>query len=358
MMQHTLLTGFGHENYGSRLMFETVLHRMPETEPPIIEMPRGDTWHAWYRGYVLAPNALLKHNTDKLCRKVSPRIFSRLGFKLPEDCAQVLDISGYAHDHGNAIQLMRNKLRILQRTRDSGAKIIFLPHSLSIRDDQHRVLFRELYQLADAVYLRDDHSLQLAEDLNCDTELRSCPDFVLWHPRLDSPEKQNPTPVRNTLVIIPNFKAQTEQILATARRALAAHRADIEEVVIISFYAGESVTYLQSLADAIGPGVRTCIEPEPHRVFEVFDRARLCVSARYHGCCLALYARVPLVTVGWSEKYESLLQTWHYPRNTDETEIVEAANSFYRGPYVSIRSENIARVRAMFSDLQKPEFLN
>ena len=348
----TLLTGFGHENFGSRLMFETVLARLPEAAPPVVEMPRGEHWHAWYQGYVLMPSALLRRGLDRWCQRLSPRTFARLGFKLPEDCAQVLDISGYAHDHGQAAQLMRNKLHILQRARAAGARITFLPHSLSIRDERHRPLFAALYAQADTVFLRDAYSEQLARALASPAELRYCTDFVLWHPRLDTAPRREATVPRDTLVLIPNFKAQTASLLATARRMLDRHRHALRQVVIVSFYAGETAAYLKGLADALGTDIEVRIEAAPERVFSLFERARLCVSARYHGCCLAIYSGVPLVTVGWSEKYESLLQTWQYPRPADEEDAVAMAEAYHAGPYPAIRARHLAAVQSMFAELR------
>ncbi|WP_426991328.1 polysaccharide pyruvyl transferase family protein [Methylomonas sp. CM2] len=352
MKKQVLLTGFGYENFGSRLMFETVAHHLLDGAAPVIEMPRGSQWHAWYRGYFLMPNALIRRGLDRWCARLAPGPFARLGFKTLTDIGTVLDISGYLHDHANAPMLMNNKLHLLRLAKSAGAKIAFLPHSLSIQQAAHRPIFQGLYALADIVYARDAHSHAAAAALGLPQPIGLCSDFVLCHPRLATFETANDPAARDVLLVIPNFKSQTADIVAAAQRMLSAHGDAIRKVVIASFYTGEKAAYLEEIRAALAGSVEVSIAPDPEAVWDWLPRALICVSARYHGCCLALYAQVPLLTVGWSEKYESLLQAWQYPLNIADGDTVEAGRAYYRGAYRQNRAEKLNEVRAMFAELR------
>ena len=230
------------------------------------------------------------------------------------DVDVVLDASGFAYGGVWPDSFITTTLRHVERWKRDGTSFIMLPQAFgAFERPTARDAARRLVDHADLVFARDDVSRQHVEALGPERDVHQAPDFTNL---LDVSERAAvlETPVRDAVAVIPNLRIVDRADLldrATYTRqftSLVRHlQASKQRVVLVAHERNDAelVRDVASTANAL-----MIIEPDALKLKAHLATARLVISSRFHGLVNGLTQAVPVIALGWSHKYQALLEDY------------------------------------------------
>lgn len=302
-----LITGYGSENHGSQLMIDTLIQQIHGEIEWIIELPKKNNWRAGLSikdCKVILPIKLIKFKVQYLLDLFMPNISKRLGIVPLKDIDYVIDISGYITKKKGGKSLIKRKLMLfkeIKSIKNSNLKsIIMLSHSVSNFSKE----IVQLSKLADMIFPRDAHTENIYKKTGSRKLMQIVPDFVVANSHNNFFHKLD---IEEKIVIIPNFKADYKNFI----NRIGLFNKD-KKLILISFYDSEMESFIPRLKkDILEMGFNKIeLISDKKEIIREIQSSELTISSRYHGCCLAIYNNTPLEVIGWSEKYESLIETW------------------------------------------------
>jgi len=314
-------------NKGDMLMVLAILQRLREWGPVTVCMDFGSIPRTTareldisfciprirkQRASILTKSKLLLKRTLKwgACWILSPfRIVSENSVDL------LLDASGYAYsDYWGPSKIWKaiecyNSLR--------AATIVLMPQSLgpflTTKAD-----FRHLSSLADRIYARDRISLAYARSAISDVgKLKHAPDFTF------DVETINPTGfnVSNEYIcILPNHRimdanpdSQRDYLRFLETCAIYAHHRGYE-VVLVPHDSKHDKEVVDALTDNLAFPLVVYSSFDVRKIRWVIAKSKLVVSSRFHGLVNALTQSVPAIGLGWSHKFQCLMEEYDSER--------------------------------------------
>lgn len=249
---------------------------------------------------------------------VPARMRSLLGIRTEAQISGILDVSGFAY--GDAFGAKRTEVaaRSARRWRRAGKALILLPQAFGpFSGTRIRSAARDLLANADLVFARDSASLEAIWDLGVARgNIALAPDFTLTVPAI-APD-DNPT-LGPHAYIVPNVKV-TRQSNVSEREYLefllqcaTSLRERSLRVRLLIHESAEDAALASRIRDADGSGIELVHEEDPQRLKGLIAKSTLIVASRFHALVAALSQGVPVVAVGWSHKYDELLNDYGCP---------------------------------------------
>ncbi len=239
---------------------------------------------------------------------------SSMGYVHPGDIDIVLDGAGFAYGDSWGAKKTLQSVKYYRWMKARGARIVLMPQSLGpFAESDVRDAAKQLFEVADLVFPRDDTAAELAKDLCDPSKLQKCPDFTcLVKPTNVSDLGLSP----NAAAIIPNRKMiQRTSASSEEYETFVARIAELFVEHGLEPFVLPHATYDAELAIRIqqrtGGALPLVEESDALRLKGIIGSCRAVMCSRFHGLCSALSQGVPAVATGWSHKYKHLLAEYH-----------------------------------------------
>jgi colanic acid/amylovoran biosynthesis protein len=232
----------------------------------------------------------------------------------PHRVDAVLDISGFAYGGPFATTLVHRlpQWMALWRRRDIPA--VLLPQSFGpFPGAAEQRAMRLALERAALVFAREETGARALEALGSGVEVRRAPDIAIGsalRARGGPGAGRGGTPYA---VVLPNRQVarktdMTETAYLEALVAVAERCRTAGLDVVVASHEGPSDMPLAEALGARVAGARVQADTSLPALLGTIRHAELVVSSRFHGLVAALANGVPVLSVGWADKYRSLLE--------------------------------------------------
>ena len=243
------------------------------------------------------------------------------GLVRSRDISGVLDASGYAYGDPFTLRRIERELAYAEGWAKRRIPQVLLPQAFGpFTDTRKSAAAKRRLNLASLIFARDERSKLHLEVLDLDVVVKVCPDFTSSVALDVAP---NPTVGDKVGMLIVNSKLFESlfmsregynHLLMSYRNALA--RQGLRPVWLV--HESRDANLTRDLARVNNDEVIFSLSPITLK--QEIGRADFLISSRYHGLVGGLSQNVPSISLGWSHKYEALLEDFgvaHW-RNRDE----------------------------------------
>ncbi|MFP4216364.1 MAG: polysaccharide pyruvyl transferase family protein [Phycisphaerae bacterium] len=322
------LHGAGFHNKGAQLMLLTVIRELSRRLPgarfcvePGCDRSYED--RASYGLYNLIPDrdghSLLQRSARAVARVAAKGLgrskLANYGLTRRDDCAAMIDISGYAFGDGWPAEACNRFYRRASVYARSGRPVIMLPQMFGpFRKPDVRAAFGRVASTASLIYARDQVSLEAVHNVTGpDPRLQMAPDITIFTPA--EPQAQPPVAQDPYVCLVPNIRmldqgdadwgaSYLDLLVAAGTQVVdAGHRV----LLLVHDAAGKDAGLAEQIAERIG-GDRTqlCVEKDPLVAKAIIANSLFLVGSRFHSIVGALSTAVPAIILGWAHKYDAL----------------------------------------------------
>ena len=310
------------ENFGAELMLRTVMARLVE-RVETFEVAIDPRWGDHRRRCLLevkslfpprAPGWPVAASAVTLAVRIGgSRVRALLdgyGAVVPGDCRALFDVSGFAFGDQWGVEKARQRADRAAWYARRGCPVVAFPQAVGpFRDRDVAEHFSRFVDASSLVFLRDAESMAMARSVVREPErLRLAPDVTF-----DSPTGQSTLVGAGDVVIVPNARLmdkgtwnRSEYLGLLLAFIDWARERGSAAVIIVHSRERDDLGLAVDLSAASGASVVT-----PADALEAKARlagASLVVASRFHALMAGLSQGVPVVSVGWSHKYEELLR--------------------------------------------------
>jgi len=310
------IKGIAFPNKGAELLLCEILQKV-KSEYKVCLEPHGD--YSNKVKYPIFTKVCLRFRGVNLLSLLSilPKyIRTRLGFVKPSEVDFVLDASGFAYGDDWSYELARN--RILKENKP----IIFLPQSFGpFKKKQSQEVIKHIVHNSSMTFAREKKG-QLEVEHATQEKIEVVRDITFGL-------KVTPNSIERDLLIIPNFQVlkregqvyldKLQKIIESneSRKITLVNHEGPKDREIIDILAAKNKSDIEIIDGVDGPQLKSII-----------GSSKFVVTSRYHGLISALSQRIPVIALGWSFKYEEILNYFEIPTSTD----VEIINSYIQAP--------------------------
>jgi colanic acid/amylovoran biosynthesis protein len=312
-----LLHGTGVHNKGAELMAIAILeHFRSKANPPEFAVPPHFGPYrdrARYGVWTLLSERRL--GRAKLVATFAHRSFRRkYGLASESDITAVIDASGFAFGDQHGPKPTQDMAENCRRWKRQGKKVMLLPQAFGpFSSDEIRGACRELVQHCDLIFARDTQSLEhLVSTVGQQQNIHLAPDFTNLVPGIVT---ENPS-AKDAVVLVPNNRMIDKTSPEQSARYLpflveCVKRLEKRgEKMAVLVHCPEDQRLVNELQKRLDKPLPVLASDSPLILKGYLAQARLVVSSRFHALVGALSQGVPAIAVGWSHKYELLLQDY------------------------------------------------
>ena len=327
--------GTGLENKGGQLMMQAVIRRLGPLGARFAMNPRLDAPPSELVPLGVRPLLPPTGNnrprslpwqlrlTEAASRRVPASILKLYEAEPRHAVAALIDVSGYAFGDlvspGN-IQCLAARAAHHRR---QGRPVVLMPQMLGpFERPEVAAAMRRLLPQPHLLYVRDAHSMdhlaRLVAPGPLPASVRRAPDITIFESPTDADRTAAAAAVPEGFVgLVPNVRMYDrgdgswrdiylDRLTAAGRAAEAAGR---PVRIIVHETVGPDAELAAELARRLGGSTGEPVQDaNPLRLKAVIARARLLVASRFHSIVAALASGVPAVALGWSHKYDALLE--------------------------------------------------
>lgn len=253
-------------------------------------------------------------------------LFALLGFNFVEKKSidVTLDASGFAYSSSWGLRPITSALARIRKWKSerSGSKsdYIFLPQAFGPFDSEaSRESMRLLCAEVVKIFARDNVSAHHLQSLPIPAERISIsPDFT----GTTKPASTTSNPLRDgEICIIVNYRmidklsqSEATQYKALMKILLDNLRTAGNKVFFLVHDTGDDLSLAKSIiSDSQFKDTEILNEEDPLSIKKILGQCKLVVCARYHGIASAISQNIPTIAIGWSHKYEELLNDYGVP---------------------------------------------
>lgn len=232
---------------------------------------------------------------------------------VPLDRVEALvDLAGFSYSDQWGARPIRDFASLAGHYASRSRPVILLPQALGPFDMPASARsFAKLAKAATLIHARDRESLAFARAAAPEAEnIVLCPDLTL---PVGAVETAVPADTARVAYFIPNTRMLHQgglmlddyaAAMAAAARSIACH---VEPRLLVHDGGGQDEKIARRIAALAGLSVRVEIIEDPWQIKDAIGGALFVVGSRFHGLVAALSKAVPVVAVGWSHKYQQLL---------------------------------------------------
>lgn len=251
--------------------------------------------------------------------KSTPKFIRKpLGLRSASDVRAVLDASGFRYSDQWGVAPIRTAAGYAKALASRGLPYILLPQAFGpFRQREGQDAIRQLVAFSSLVFARDAVSHAHLEAAKVDmAKVRHAPDFT----NLVSPKSDGPLITSGRMVIVPNSRMldKMEPALANKYVPLLAdvikigQDAGLEPLILIHDRL-EDMALVPQLNSVLGAETEVCTHADPAVLKGYLAAAQMVVTSRFHAAVGGLSCGVPTICLGWSHKYQQLMNDYGVP---------------------------------------------
>lgn len=242
---------------------------------------------------------------------IPKRIKEKLGICDESQIFAVLDASGFSYSDQWGPKATLRALTRFKRWKRQGKKIIMMPQAFGpFEIPVLRKAAREMLQLADLIFCRDEESLKFLNQLEINqSKIFLTPDFTpgltspfLSHKEIDSPLKR--------AAIVPNLR-MVDKGSYDSIESYIEFLNDIRKVLVKLGYQVELLVHEKrdlEFTDKMSAEWSSYYSHDPLELKARIASSDLVIGSRYHALISSLSQAVPTIGFGWSHKYKELFR--------------------------------------------------
>lgn len=327
-----LVVGGNFQNKGAYLMLLAIQEQLNKhyEKPSIFVSPLvGNKKELIEQGFKLFnfPLALVGHNKRyhrnyKMGCFLSflglNKIFKNYDIEAFNDIDIIFDISGLAYTDQWGAQPTVNLLHFLTKIKPEKTKFIMMPQAFGpFSSDKIQKAMKEAINKSNLIFPREKVSYKHLIGLQNDEKISIAPDITLnYHPEVENPIKDE-----SYCCIIPNIRMLTQgkvvwgskyiDVLKTYVESILEKSSDINIYMLIYDDLGYDLEIAQKLEKMFPPSKISIVDEKNPQILKVIlANSRFVISSRFHALASALSSSVPGLALGWSHKYEMILQEY------------------------------------------------
>jgi polysaccharide pyruvyl transferase WcaK-like protein len=232
----------------------------------------------------------------------------RFGIVNTKSISCVWDAAGFAYTDSWGASLSGELLTTVRKFKRRGVPFIFLPQAFGPFENKKIAKnVRLSLELADLVFVRDEISLNFIKSLSLrdysEKKYKLCPDFTL---SLDVKKRE----LQPKMVgLVPNIRMIDKLGISKSQYVLSLQK-------ICDFVKNEGYQVCLIMHEDFDRNLASefngldCISGNAIELKEYISSCRYIISSRYHACVSALSQEIPVITIGWSHKYQELHKDW------------------------------------------------
>lgn len=314
-----LLHGTGTHNKGAELMAIAVLeHFRTHPNPPEFAVPPSfGTYRdrAQYGVFTLLPRVSPLRRTGFALRLLRASFLNRFGLATLAEIDTVIDASGYFFGDPFCAKDILAVGRLFEAVKRRGGRVILMPQSFGpfSRHDIREACQKTL-ALCDLILAREQSSFENLRQLALDeSRINQFPDFTC-SVGPDSALLQDANAGKPDILLVPNRQIKLKLGDSVYRSYLECYRQVIEFARQHKFttafllHCTSDIEVCTDIESGLCKSVPIISYPNPKTLKAVLGSARVVVTSRYHAAVSSLSQAVPVITIGWAEKYSELLR--------------------------------------------------
>lgn len=343
------IKGIGLPNRGAELMLLAIQQQFEQrgVMAKFVAEPQGDySTRARYGLYQKSRFFARGYNFGWPLSLLPGSVRRRFGIVNRSEIDLVIDASGFAYGDKWGKKLIYDRLGAeIDYFKKRGVKVILLPQAFGSFDNQEvSVLCKSIFQKVDILIARDRASIKYIKELGI-SNAKLYPDFTNLVQPVDVPLYES---LAGRACVIPNFQMIKrggagngyKHVLSSSISLLRS----LGKNPYILIHEGIKDLELAQEVNKMLSEPAVIVDPKDALTIKsIISNACLVVSSRFHGLVSALSCGVPVVAMGWSHKYQMLLEDYDVPELLVEVDVGQissmiekiAKNNEYRNTLVS-----------------------
>ncbi|MAG66514.1 MAG: hypothetical protein CMK74_11685 [Pseudomonadales bacterium] len=320
------ILGVDPRNKGAALMLEAIKAQVLKFEPNAnfcVRLSFDSKERLRYGLWGMLPrDSLKKRIFSSVIERILPSsFFTKFGLVRDQDISLVLDSSGFAYGDFWGVEKLNKRLgRNVERWKSQNKKVVLLPQAWgAFEKEGFKPTLKKISTNVDLMFARDKQSLSYILEQVGDKgdNIEQAPDFTCT---LKPPVVERLSVYEGVSFVIPNEKViksfgQNSRELYIKYMSLCCTKLleSGHKVVILNHEGLRDEKLAKDITATINSAtseIETLSIDDPLETKYVLSRAKCIVSSRFHGLVSALSSGVPSLAVGWSHKYEELLNDY------------------------------------------------
>jgi len=312
-------------NKGAELMLRTIMGtiraRYPNTRF-VMELSRNTTIEQYKSNGIYTKLNLLRGGVDTgdLGRFLPALIREKFHLISENEINVIIDSSGFAYgDFWGAKKAQIRMSNQIKKWKKQGKRIIFLPQAFGpFNNEELRKSMAVILEYADLVFAREKYSMKYLIETapEYSSKVFLSPDFTNLTKGI-LPENFNS--VDYQVAIIPNLKMLESKMFKVANDYYKLLKVFIDKICqknlkpyFLLHEGGKDQIVSSAVNNLLDSPIPVIEEADPIKLKGIINTAHAVIGSRFHGLVSALSQGVPVLCLGWSHKYEALLEDYDF----------------------------------------------
>lgn len=244
-----------------------------------------------------------------------PKIIrEKYGIVNKDEIDLVIDASGFAYGDKWGAKLINDRLgKEIDYFKSKNVKVILLPQAFgSFENKSVAQVSKKIFEKVDVLMARDDVSFKYVKELGNFENLTQFPDFTNLVKPVEVPKYEH---LKGRACVIPNFQmikrgSAGEKYTKTLAAAIENLELLNNKPYLLIHEGARDLELAQSVNKLLKTPVEIIDPQDALEIKSIISQASILIGSRFHGIVSALSTGVPVIAMGWSHKYEMLLQEY------------------------------------------------
>lgn len=244
-----------------------------------------------------------------------PKIIrEKYGIVNKDEIDLVIDASGFAYGDKWGAKLINDRLgKEIDYFKSKNVKVILLPQTFgSFENKSVAQVSKKIFEKVDVLMARDDVSFKYVKELGNFENLTQFPDFTNLVKPVEVPKYEH---LKGRACVIPNFQmikrgSAGEKYTKTLAAAIENLELLNNKPYLLIHEGARDLELAQSVNKLLKTPVEIIDPQDALEIKSIISQASILIGSRFHGIVSALSTGVPVIAMGWSHKYEMLLQEY------------------------------------------------
>lgn len=267
------------------------------------------------RGWMGSPQFKFGFAMQRMCSRLVEDLSFPVGEGVPLHKAQALvDLAGFAYSDQWGQRPVKDFASLAEFYSRRGKPVILLPQALGpFQKPSVRKAFQKVVKSADIIFARDRRSLKYAQDAAEGVgRIELAPDITLF----ERSSKDVEIPKNNNVFFVPNIRMidkknpfSSGQYLEVLLEAIGfVKELGANPVLLVHDDSGQDLRVARKVQALSKFNIDIVDINDPWELKSIVGKALAVVGSRYHALVASLSKGVPVAALGWSHKYEELLE--------------------------------------------------